>query len=511
MQMKLLPQRFSRALPILVATILFLFLVTVSRLRNGSFLPSIGSDNAAPVAAFPPQKKQRPPPTRLPVTPAQCLPEIDYLRGLDVGLSDNILYSRRCVKPIASDTYDRSTVANVSRPLIAHTTEVNLTDCSVAGPVPCEPLDLQVSFPYPPKQYQHLVFGVASTYKRMIDSLPAFGHWLSNSGALIVGVVVDGETGGQDGQPLDLTALERLYAAADVKASFIAPTLKNDPRSGQPDTRTEHHHFMLIRDLLAVSDNETRWLGVLDDDTFFPSLYRMDQELDRYDHTRSLWLGALSDNFDSVKNWGYMAYGGAGVFLSLPLARELEPHLERCINESTIDTGDGILRDCVYAHTHTKLTLVPGLYQHDTHGDMSGFFESGVRPLTVHHWKSWYHEPMPQIAAVSGLCGDCFLGRWRFGNDTVFVNGYSISQYSDGVLDTLDLDRMEGTWNFPGPEYDFSFAPLRERVDKSQKKSYHLRTVQLSETGVFKQIYVYRGDDELEEDDEVIELVWEPE
>jgi hypothetical protein len=375
--------------------------------------------------------------------------------------------------------------------------------------MPCDDLALQVPFAYPPQDYKHLVFGIASTYGRVNNSLPAFSHWLADTGALLLGVIVDAES--KDNRNIhNLTALEEKYASAGVTASFIAPTLKKDPKTGDPEDRTEHHHFMLIRDLLAVSGPETRWLGVLDDDTFFPSLYPLDQELKNYDHTKSLWLGALSDNFNSVKNWGYMAYGGAGVFLSPPLARELEPVLERCIVETTVDTGDGILRDCVYTHTHTKLTQVPDLYQHDTHGDMSGFFESGIRPLSVHHWKSWYDEPMPQIAAVTGLCGDCFLARWRFADDALFVNGYSVTKYPPGLLDSIDLGRMEGTWDHPGHEFDFSFAPIREPVEKKNKKSYHLRDVRLSD-GVFSQIFVYKGDEEKEESDEVIEMVWDTE
>lgn len=513
MQIKLLPPRFARPLPLLAAALFFVLLTTVTRLHNGAFLPASILPGSQPKAADKtqdePGKPQRPAPNRAPVAPGQCTPELDFLRRTELDLSDSILYSRRCIKPHPVKDFDRSKVTNISQPLFAHTTAVNLTDCTVHAPIPCDVLPLNVPFPYPEQDYKHLLFGIASNYERTRDSLPAFAHWMSDTGALLLGIVVDAEEE-KDGRTIrhDLAALEQEYAAAGVNASFIAPTLKKHPMTGEPDSRTEHHHFMLIRDLLQRSGPGTKWIGVLDDDTFFPSIYNLDQELQRHDHTQSLWLGALSDNFNSLKNWGYMAYGGAGAFLSVPLARELEPHLETCIVETTVDTGDGILRDCVYTHTHTKLTLVAHMYQHDMHGDMSGFYESGIRPLSVHHWKSWYHEPVPEMAAVGGICGDCFLARWRFGDDTLLANGYSVARYAPGVLDAIDLGRMESTWDWPGHEYDFSFAPRRDKLGKEQKKSYHLKDVVVSDKGALTQVYVYKGDWEKGERDEVVELVW---
>ncbi|KAB5522955.1 glycosyltransferase family 31 protein [Coniochaeta sp. 2T2.1] len=517
MQIKLLPARFARPIPLLAAALFFVLLITVTRLHNGSLLPAgviPGSHKAADKSASTKSQKppQRPPPNRAPVSPGQCAAELDFLRRVDLALSDTIKYTRRCVKRMPSKDFDRSAVANISKPLFARVTDVNLTDCNVQVPIPCDDLPLHVPFPYPAKDYKHLVFGIASKYNRIEESLPAFAHWLSDTGSLLLGIVVD-EGQEKDGKTLhfDLAALEQEYAAAGVNATFIAPTLKKHPKTGERDDRTEHHHFMLIRDLLERSDADTRWIGVLDDDTFFPSIYNLDLELQNHHHTKSLWLGALSDNFNSLRNWGFMAYGGAGAFLSIPLARELEPYLEQCIVETTVDTGDGILRDCVYTHSHTKLTIVPHMYQHDMHGDMSGFYESGIKPLSVHHWKSWYHEPIPQEAAISSLCGDCFLARWRFADDTLLANGYSVTKYTPGVLDSVDLDRMESTWDFPGHEYDFSFSPRRDKLDKSQKKSYHLVDVDVSEKLGFRQIYVYKGDWEKGEQDEVIELMWETE
>ncbi len=99
---------------------------------------------------------------------------------------------------------------------------------------------------------------------------------------------------------------------------------------------------------------------------------------------------------------------------------------------STIPGGDGMMRDCVYAHSRAHLTVLEGLYQHDYKHDASGFYESGVRPVSLHHWKSWYHEPIPKMATAANLCGDCFLQRYRFDNNFLVANGYSITQYPEG-------------------------------------------------------------------------------
>ena len=497
---KLLPRRPPRAFPALVLITLSLILLLASRFHHGSFSPRtfLGHQGGAATTSHHSIE-------RLDPELGECHPEINFLRRHKLALTDTIVYSRRCVQPVHKSQFDRQSVTNITRPLITHQTTVNLTSCFHLEPIPCDPLPLPVPRPYPNKRYSHLIFGVASTFERLNVSLPAFSHWLSGTDALLVGVVAD--AGSRSPSPdFDLAKLQRDYEAAGVKALFVGPAPKEGNSQDWPLT-VEQHHFMLIRNLLRLSTPNTKWLGILDDDTFFPSLHPLDQQLKRYDHTKQQWLGALSDNFNNIKMFGYMAYGGAGIFISPVLAGELDPHLEECIEQSTIGTGDGLLRDCIYSWTQTKLTIVPGLYQHDIRGDVSGFFESGVRPLSVHHWKSWYKVPMPKMAAVAGICGDCFLSRYRFPEDMVFVNGYSIAQYPKGLAD-VDLDKMEGTWRYADDDFDFSYAPLREPLGPEEKKSYRLWDAEATEGGGLKQMYVHQGDWTKRELDEVVELVW---
>ncbi|KAK3346112.1 hypothetical protein B0T25DRAFT_460724 [Lasiosphaeria hispida] len=505
--------RLSRCLPVLVVLIVGTLWWTSSRLRDRS------SELAS--AALGIAKHGKPGAVRPKWKPGMCnVPEIEYLRRPELGLTTNIVYSRRCIKPTFGKP-DRNVVANITRPLITGKTNVNLSDCAIPELPPCDDLPLQVSPVYPSKEYPHLIFGVASTYDRIRDSLPAFSHWLSGTGAQLVGIIADAD---EKRSNYNLTKLEEVYKSAGVLATFTGPKMKKRIyRQGQKGEPTapplmEHHHFLLVQELLALATpGVTEWLAILDDDTFFPSLYPLDAELARHDHTTPLWLGALSDDFQSIRNWGYMAYGGAGVFISVPLAELVAPQSERCLREATTETGDGILRDCIYSQSRAVLTIVPGLYQHDFRGDPSGFFESAPHVLSLHHWKSWYRAPVAAMARVAtAVCGDCFLQRWRLGDDTVLANGYSIAVYRKGVLDKLDLTRVEGTWLHPTRDFDMAYGTLREKLERKEKKSYLLKDAVVEdvegEGRVFRQFYVHSLGEAWEDasgPDEVIELVWE--
>jgi hypothetical protein len=505
--MKMIPQRFSRKHLIIASVLCVFLLITTVTLRQNSRQPSSIPHPLTP----PPPPQTEAVPKRPQFELGGCLPEIEFLRRPELGLTANIQYSRRRIRPIYGIS-NRDKVTNLSEPLLTQETTINLESCAGTQLPPGELLPLDVPYPYPKKQYPHLLFGLASKYDRINASLPTIAHWLAGTGAQLIGIVVDIED--KDGT-LKLKALEAEYAAWNVTATFVAPRMKRlipnykdeDQESYRP-VPVDHHHFMLIRDMLEHRTPYTQWLGILDDDTFFPSLYPLDEELGKYDYKKPQWLGALSDDFNHVKIWGFMAFGGAGVFLSIPLAQEIEPLLEECIAKASVNTGDGILRDCMFMNSRTRLTIVPGLNQHDLLGDVSGFFESGIRPLSIHHWKSWYQEPILAQATVTSVCGECYLQRWRFGNDTLFANGYSITMYHDG-LNSVNLDRIEGTWEHPGPEYDFSYGPLRPKLVGDKKKSYRLKDTEITHSGAIRQIYVHKILEGETAMDGVIELLWE--
>jgi hypothetical protein len=491
----LIPHRYSRIIPI--AIFLFVSLCLFATYKSPHLLSTLS---------------RSPPPSN------ECLPEFTYLKKL--GLTDDIKWTRRRITPHFSDL-KRDMIQQFAEKLIDHQANVNLATCMHDAPrtQQQEQMTLLVQKPYPKEQYPHLIFGVASSSERLHDSLFAMKHWLARTNAQLVAVVVDVAN---DTKSI-LDDLDKAYREAGIKAVFIAPTLKqyiplktNDDKSTDHDVPVEHHHFVLVRNMLDYATAETEWLGILDDDTFFPSLYPMNQELKKYDWRKPHWLGGLSEDFEHVRIWGLMSFGGAGTFLSFPLAAQLQPLLEECIVEANVHTGDGLLRDCIYMKTKTKLTVIPHMYQHDMLGDVSGFYESGIAPLSLHHWKSWYSEPIVEQAAISNICGDCYLSRWQFWNDQYLSVGYSINVYKHETIKAggVNFDLLEGTWDFPahplkGDEYDFSFGPLRPKLSKEEKKSYKLVTsVENKHINTLTQIYVFRGARELGEVDEVVELEW---
>lgn len=502
----LIPQRFQRVVPVLVVLVLCIFILSSSRFRDAAIVESISHQIAGvhkgeqpkSQAALEEEAKFSTPPNaptpRPPLEPGQCIPEIEFLRREELQLSDNIVYSRRCIKPKFSNDVDRAAIPKLEGPVITQKADINLTSCSHVETLPCDELSITVTPPPPREKYTHFAFGVATYYERMIQGLPAFEHWLAGSDALLVAVIVDHEGN-------DLGALQQLFAQHGIRMATA---------NGDPNLTIDQNHFVMLRPTVQNISPETKWVGILDDDTFFPSLHALSKTLEQQDHTKELWLGQLSEDFYSVRSWGFMAFGGAGVFLSVPLAKKLEPFMEQCLEEAALPSGDGMLRDCVYYHSKTKLTLVPGLYQQDMRGDLSGFFEAGFRALSLHHWKSWYVEPVDKMAQITKVCGDCFLQRYQFGEDTLFSNGYSIAMYRKGVKG-LNLDWVEATWNQHGPEFDFSIGPLRPALKKSEKRSYRLKDAEWLKDGSLRQIYVYKADWKSGETmDEVIEFLWDP-
>lgn len=503
---------------------------------------------------------ERPPPDYS--TAPQCIPELEHLKKL--GLTSNIKFSRRCIKPVFSTAapqsspadpnaggVDRDVVANITQPLLSSpAVDIDLLSCdSIADDyIPCETFKLAVPDPYPERvgQYGHLLFAIATSSERLKIAKPHFAHWMSKSGSPLIALVTDrpNEESGQTQEDLEAEqattwpALIDDFAAAGIQLLLVRP---HDPAHSVPQS-----HMLVILDMLAhvraqrmaayadegagagpLAHNGTAWLGILDDDTFLPAIEPLAAALAAHDHTRPAYLGDLSESFAATR-FGMAAFGGAGIFLSVPLAEELEPHLAGCLSGRG---GDMQLMECVHDHTHTRLERVKGLQQQDMKGQMDGFFESGWRFLTLHHWKSWYSAPVLDMARVALVCGGCFLQRWRFPDfgisshnrtemgawdsgdgmdsskaEVVFTNGYSIVRYPNGAP---ELDMMEGTWEgAEGKDYRWSLGPIRPKLGREDKKTWRLvETVTDEKNGALTQVYVFK--DELGTD-EVIELVWDP-
>ena len=446
--------------------------------------------------------------------PLSCA-NLKYLKTKTYGLSQKIRFQRRTIRAAQTAPVDRFAVDHVSEPLVGRGIELNLNDpCDGWIESGSKPVTLGVSHSYPNATFSELIFGLATSFDRLEPAIRHFAHWLGDTEAQLVIAVVDADKHYGEFDSL----LEKFYKY-NIKVHLIEPW--------QGAIGANREHFTVIRSILYYTKPETRWIGLVDDDTFFPSLYPVSQMLAEHDHTVPAYLGALSESAMAIDEHGILGFGGAGVFLSLPLAEQLDLLIEECLEASDSEQGDGLLNFCITRKTKTGFTQIQGLYQMDLMGgELGGFYESGRLPLSLHHWKSWHKAPVLEMASVTNYCGDCFLQRWKFSNDTVFTNGYSIAVYEDGT-DRLNLKATEGTWKNP-QDFAWSLGPMREKV--TNKKTFHLIDTQDIGVGL-RQLYIHRvgsfktteaGRDRDPEPghklempsepwmrDEVVELIWE--
>ncbi|KAL6233764.1 hypothetical protein BDW75DRAFT_231716 [Aspergillus navahoensis] len=341
----------------------------------------------------------------------------------------------------------------------------------------------------------HMIFGVATSLEKLENSLDAFAHWAGDTNAHIIAVVEQG------GSPIRTRIQQR---ADDLKLRLTITQTEDDRLD---------RYFSLIRVLYQYHEptstgsttkttKSTQWAVLIDDDTFFPSIRNLIVRLATYDATVPQYIGAMTEDLAHLSGSGYMAYGGAGIFLSIPLLQDLQHHFETC--HSLKDKGDRMLASCIYAHTTAKFTWERGLYQLDLHGDASGFFESG-RPLPF--------ADMVGMGKVARICGDeCLLRRFYLAKsetkDWFLVNGYSIIQ--DRTL-WNEPRPMEQTWQkskYKGDDpFAYSLGPLRRKDE--DKVSFYLRGVveePQAERGEVRQVYVFNAT--AETPPRVLEVAW---
>ncbi|KAL9134994.1 MAG: hypothetical protein Q9175_003827 [Cornicularia normoerica] len=448
-------------------------------------------------------------------TQGGCSRRLTHLNDLDIKFP--IKYARRDIIIKANPDLNRTSLTQIEAPLLSGVQMVDHVESPVSELEQCSPpLTLEVpAFPTQSVDASHIIFGISTYMKRVDDSIPHLQRSLAHTNArLIILAVEDGEV---TPDSKEMAALEIRMRDLGIDATVV----------GAPnDSSMEARYFSLAKILYEKRNSVTQWISILDDDTFLPSMHSLINTLSTYDPTRELYLGAMSEDWWSVTVYGMMSFGGGGTFLSIPLTAQINANYDTCIKETTANQGDIRVFECITRHTTTKLQPVTGLHQTDLGGDLSGFYESGRLPLSLHHWKTgWHFEqkpehralntyPMAKMHLVSDVCGDCFLQRWQFGSNMIVSNGFSISTYpNQNVLAELvknkDMDKIEDTF-MPTREvdsfmqgYEHSIGPLRPRVEgKIQYKFLDAK----AEDGGVRQYYIYRALDK--EPDILYEIFW---
>ncbi|CZT53364.1 uncharacterized protein RSE6_14867 [Rhynchosporium secalis] len=348
-----------------------------------------------------------------------------------------------------------------------------------------------------------LSFGISTKLTRLHYALPQLQHWLANSNAqLHVSIPIDATLSPSD-------------AIEEAESQFQSLNINlNIHTSPFPFAKS---YFNLIRTLYETRTPSTKWLILIDDDTFIPSLpYLMHHLTTQYDSSTELLIAALSDSLTQIRELGLIPFGGGGIFISVPLAASLlVPEIWDACVALPNDQGDQIVNECLNAHSHVRPTFDNGLQQMDIRGDASGYFESGRRMLTVHHWRTWYEVNVPLASNVSRACGfECVFQRWVFNDDFVLSNGFSVAEYTEGFDEVVDLEKVEKTWDGDARNFAHHVGPLRDPVKKEEKRSARLVEASVLDGVGVRQIYIERvksgeNGERVEGDvDRVVELLW---
>jgi Protein of unknown function, DUF604 len=450
-------------------------------------------------------------------TPTPCIEHLGYLEQYQLNYP--IRYVSRKIITHTSPTHDRPSLTVEEYPLFDEPTTVNVADSMTVKIEKClPPLELEVPHGrLRPVDASNLVFGLQTTMGRLKDTVKHLARWLPHTGARLYAIVIENEDTPADDREME--KLQKKFKEAGMDVYLMHPVRETDTFA--------QRYFSLISVMYGMHNAKTQWVINIDDDTFFPSLHDLLALLARYDPSKQHYLGALSEDWWAVNHYGMMAFGGAGIMISLPLAEIVANHTEDCEEHLRTTAGDISIMDCIYAHSPTKLTHIPSLHQVDMRGDLSGFYESGRDLLSLHHWKEGsvgYKLEMEKMHLVSDICDSCFLQRWQFPNDLVLTNGFSIVHYPQGhitgtkpgvlggVIEKVDLSEVERTW---GDEINVlhSLAPTRSKMEDDAKVSYKLLDSLLVDAGdggknTVRQIYFKAGDKGKGELDEVMVLDW---
>jgi hypothetical protein len=240
----------------------------------------------------------------------------------------------------------------------------------------------------------------------------------------------------------------------------------------------------------------------------------------RYDASVPTWVGTLSEDFTQVMNIGWMAFGGAGIFVSIPLAEIVAKHAGECLAAAgDYDGGDFILSTCIMKHSAAKLNLDNDLYQLDVRGNPQGIMESGLAPTSLHHLYTWVWAPAEPMTPVTTICGqECLLYRWQFSDRMMLTNGFSIVRLKEDIdMSIWTTGGIEKTWNLESDgeafrmnrHFEHKLSNLRPLLKEDiEKESYRLEKSYIQDDGSVQQIYIKRGHPDKGKVDRVLELIW---
>ena len=419
-------------------------------------------------------------------------------------------YTRAYFRPhFVSPKAEFSSLENINSPVLSPFTQMGrgtgyspATDSS--SPCP-KVVDVDVAAEENIDETAKILFGLATEVSRLEHLLPSLLYSYGNSKAGLLVLVPETEE--------DLSVQQTYFRNRGLDVTLKASPLDFTAR-----------YFGMVQAFAEFVRTErpwTTWLGFMDDDTFMLSLPAIATELNMFDATKKHYLGTLSEASWQVDTFGHIGFGGAGVFVSKPLLDVLEENYDECQSWGE-QPGDQKLGQCIQRFGDVQMTLWPALYQMDMHGDVDGFYESGRKILSLHHWNTWYTKDVVKMSSVAAAAGRrSVLRRWVFDHEEVanplsgrtfrsfwiLTNGYSLVKYTydeNTPNDAISFDQVEKTWDEEGRGFEERLGLMRP----------------MDQAGVFKDRWIMKesyvvGDNvhqlyirEEAEGRSIIEIIW---
>ena len=242
-----------------------------------------------------------------------------------------VSYARQEIIVKPKEGLERQSITEISTPLFSKPRKVDWLADPEAKLTNCQdPIIIEVPlFPRAPVNASHVMFGISTTADRLEDSIPYLERWLANTSAQLYVIAIGPDETSPDSQRMK--EVESKMQGLGIEVTISKPLNSKDVGS--------QRYFSLTRLMYSHRHENTQWIAVIDDDTFFPSMPSLLAMLEEHDYQKEWYIGGLSEEWWSVARYGLMGFGGAGVFLSIALAEVMDANYDDCRARS--DTGSG--------------------------------------------------------------------------------------------------------------------------------------------------------------------------
>lgn len=187
--------------------------------------------------------------------------------------------------------------------------------------------------------------------------------------------------------------LDRLPPDADSynDTSSLPPLCVSEDTSGFRYTHGAQHRFQIriarmVLEAVARNHSNVRWYVFADESSVFIT-ENLVKTLSKYDHRLWHYIGANSENLEQNREFGFkMAFLGAGIAISSPLAKVLARVIDSCMDRyAHLYGGDGRVFACL-AELGIGMIHEPGFHQFDIRGNALGLLTAHpVTPLVSIH------------------------------------------------------------------------------------------------------------------------------